>query len=685
MSTVKELRNRRLMASSGVVRQTLQPVKSAEIDTNFGLNIIFGLCCGFLGFVFALLVERQGLGMPKLEARHYAIIVGVVSAGLLWFKPYLQVLGSALLQGRRPAWDELTNKHSPAERMTAHIMLALALTGIYDYFYPTVRVFIAQTVLPFFADKIPSLWQQTAALFSIRIRDEGNGLYYQIVHPDAILSWSNFALLWLVLIFFVGFCFVLLTRSAQRATHQKKVKSEDSTSFSLWIGQSTGLLAKQGHPASLKPNQQVGLELTEACQNLLILGGIGSGKTSRVIHPLLIQLLDQHCGGLIFDIKGDFHVAVKEAAALTNRTYQIIGPGFMNINLLEGLTPALAASMLKSGFLLSNAQMDGFWVDTAAELCRNALGLLVHVPEHYTLRGLYDYIFVDEFKLQIFEVIERLFPNFSENERRALLSNQRYGTEIFEKFDEKVKSGVRATCAQILSPFSQIELMDAFCKADSESLPWTSLLDGNLFLVNLPSAQWGLGAKLAYTFLKLRFFNIMQRRALTPEWNQTTPVFFMCDEYQDIISASKEGLNDLSFWDKARSSKTIGIISSQSIASFYAAIGDVNIAKAILQNFRQRLCFRTEDELTIEHFEFLAGQAEIVHTSHAQATHKGGAMHTEKSRTLTKTVTPHRKSVIDSQLFRTLGDNQVIALLNLANGFSADDVLLTQPVYFESA
>lgn len=51
----------------------------------------------------------------------------------------------------------------------------------------------------------------------------------------------------------------------------------------------------------------------------------------------------------------------------------------------------------------------------------------------------------------------------------------------------------------------------------------------------------------------------------------------------------KEGLSDLNFWDKSRSSKTVGIISAQSVSSFYAAIGSWDVANTILQNFRQKL------------------------------------------------------------------------------------------------
>lgn len=103
----------------------------------------------------------------------------------------------------------------------------------------------------------------------------------------------------------------------------------------------------------------------------------------------------------------------------------------------------------------------------------------------------------------------------------------------------------------------------------------------------------------------------MQNRIHNEDWNQNRPIFFMCDEYHELISASKEGLSDLNFWDKSRSSKTIGVISAQSVSSFYVALGDRDLTHAIFQNFRQKICFRTEDQATLTMMDRLAGQAKV--------------------------------------------------------------------------
>ena len=81
--------------------------------------------------------------------------------------------------------------------------------------------------------------------------------------------------------------------------------------FALWVGISTGELARRGHPAGVWANQRVWLKEDELCQNIIAIGGTGSGKTTRVINPLLWQLVRYPwVGGLIFDIKGDFGNAV---------------------------------------------------------------------------------------------------------------------------------------------------------------------------------------------------------------------------------------------------------------------------------------------------------------------------------------------------------------------------------------
>ena len=71
------------------------------------------------------------------------------------------------------------------------------------------------------------------------------------------------------------------------------------------------------------------------------------------------------------------------------------------------------------------------------------------------------------------------------------------------------------------------------------------------------------------------------------------------------------------------STKTIGIIAAQAVSSFYAALGERDVADALLQNFRHTLCFRTEDAHTIDRLHRLIGQVDAAQPSYGGSTSTG--------------------------------------------------------------
>ena len=301
------------------------------------------------------------------------------------------------------------------------------------------------------------------------------------------------------------------------------------------------------------------------------------------------------------------------------------------------------------------------------------------MPRYYNLNALYHYLFDPHSQESILASLEEENTALSEDKAKLLRSYQYYCEHVFKQFDEKVKAGVLATISQVLSSFNHPELITAFCSSDTQSME--SVLEGTIFLVDLPLAEWGLSAKVICTLLKLRFYNVMQRRLTTPAWNQDNPVFFICDEFQEIVSANKDGLSDLNFWDKSRSSKTIWIISAQSISSFYAAIGDRDVAHALLQNFRQKLCFRTEDDWTIQYCNRLLGQVEVQQktVSKTKGQSSSGFNHTSQESDGFN-ISKQQRHVLDAQVFRNLSPDEVIALLSF-HGYAVDDVLTVEPIF----
>lgn len=487
----------------------------------------------------------------------------------------------------------------------------------------------------------------------------------------------------------------LVETAVQKPPQQEPqlLNTERPEGLALGIGVSTGELQLRGHASGLDPNQVVWLANDDCCQNICVMGGIGAGKTTRVINPLLSQLLYyQDVGGLIFDIKGDFGEAVDQFAQEAGRTVNRIGVGGLcqGTNLIGGLTPQQAAGFLQSTFYLcGGATNDSFWIQSATALIENTLGLLQYLGDkYYNLEKAYQYIFFEDARQAIDLLISKVELTEGSLERRKLDNYKGYYANVFLRLDIKMRESIKGTLSTILSPFQAPELIDAFSGSQND-YDLARILSGDVVLIDLPLAKWTTAGKVVYTLIKLRFFSLLQERQANKGLPQNF-VFFMCDEYQQIISASKQGLSDLSFWDKARSAYCVGIISTQSVSSFRSAIGDPNLCDTILANFRQKIFFKTEDAQTLELMNKLTGRVEVTRQSVNYTNGQGrnnqpGQWFASNSNNSSTSINNQivERQLIDSNLVRQLNSNLVIALLNV-DGESADDVLYVTPKYHES-
>lgn len=573
---------------------------------------------------------------------------------LFWFWPMVGLICHALFKFKRPKITQL-KRYSAERRTGAYFILAFLVTcflhtgnglAIWHVFAPTHL-----------------------------------GAHFHD-HPDAA---GDFFLAWgLIWLFFALTIPRLLLKEHQTSTvgSLKKAVGIRTGDFSIYLGKSTGALTKRGHKAGIGSEQHINLSAQDAALNILILGGIGEGKTTGAINALLLQLLDQDCGGLIFDVKGSFHETVTQLAQITNTPVVTVGPGRQRINLLAKLKPEVAADIMGSVFLMTSENKgDAFWVTQATNLCRGALGLLSYTQANYTLEGLRRYIFDEAFREEI-DVQLASQEDLSDRDR-AMLESYRSSLAMFYACRDKMQEDIRSTASTALSLFTHPDIQESFCSHTDETLHLENVLDGTVFLVDMPKSEYGRASQVVHAVIKMRWFHVMEARRRHKEWNQDRMVFFMCDEYQSLITASPtEGsISDLSFWDKARDTKTIGIISAQSISSFYSTVGRRELADTVLQNFRQRLCFKTEDDKTIQHIQHIAG--DVMVANHSESKHRGkssGQGKSQHSRSSSQSLTHIRQHVVDSQLIRILEPNQVIALLNI-NQRSMDDVINLQPVF----
>ncbi|KLC58910.1 hypothetical protein GEV872_19445, partial [Xanthomonas perforans] len=204
--------------------------------------------------------------------------------------------------------------------------------------------------------------------------------------------------------------------------------------------------------------------------------------------------------------------------------------------------------------------------------------------------------------------------------------------------------------------------------------------------VNLPVTKYGKeGARFAYLLIKLRFFTMMRERKQHPEWDQQRHVAFICDEYQAIIDPVSDG----DFWDKSRSTKTVGIVSMQGVASLTQALGGNRQASdAILQNFRQRIIYRTEDTETLRMIQSVLGQMDVTVTtgsasyseSRSNPTGLHGSASRSESTSETESTSMTRQELFGPADMRALTADECLFIGNIAER-SVDEVLRVEPLY----
>ncbi len=227
--------------------------------------------------------------------------------------------------------------------------------------------------------------------------------------------------------------------AAARQAEEAKLRDEMRQQFvGLYLGDSTGMMHGRGHVGGVPQGQHVELAREDASKNIIIFGGTGGGKTSRSINPLLRQLFTQNAGALIFDIKTDFYNEVQALCKMTGRTFKLVGDGGMTLNLFRGCSPELAASYLKSCFLVQGqgSGEGAFWVDSSTEMARHCLNVLNLLrPHQYSIAGLYDIVFDNAARdALIAEGAEKL-SEMSDRDQRLFIQSQRYFVNVWNEHD----------------------------------------------------------------------------------------------------------------------------------------------------------------------------------------------------------------------------------------------------------
>lgn len=345
-------------------------------------------------------------------------------------------------------------------------------------------------------------------------------------------------------------------------------------------------------------NVPINLTYDGLYQNVLITGSIGSGKTSSAISNILDGMLKNNTYGLLIDVKGNYIETVIKIAKKYKKENDIILISMENefkynpLNKPELSSIELANYMIKVLKVLSkgNSNSDPFWLDKSESYIRDFITLIrvynngfVNFMEIHKLVTSNSYI---EDKLDI--VKDKILNNeFSDEKLFEINSAINNIKNEYMKLDERVIGIIKSEITRLTNIFvTDYNVYEKFCR-ESNTI---NFLDSKIVVLSINIGQNRFLSKVISTYLKLDFQQqILSRKKFN------NPVFFICDEFQEIVNSE-----DANFFSISREYKSINVISAQSYTSIINSLQDENSARVIIQNLVNKIWFRNDDMFTVK-------------------------------------------------------------------------------------
>ena len=479
----------------------------------------------------------------------------------------------------------------------------------------------------------------------------------------------------------------------------------------VWVGTATGTLSAQGHTMGLEYGSQVILKKRDIAKNTLAIGEIGAAKTSAVIVPWTLQLMDTGAAFVFIDGKGEAAGPIARAGELIGRTVKRIGVGSLGLSLLHGLSPQQATKLILDALHLTGQTGgdSGFWTSNVVTLSENALGILQLTPEFYNLDALYKFIYKEQFRTERLDNAREQLAFLqqrvdagdkgADNARRTLRICIDYFADVFASMNEKTRNDINTTFGTVLTKFQNPELIDAFCSSDQEQAKLEELTEGTIFVLDLPLSKYDIAAQFVLLFIKEAVFRLVKARGEMPQHDprRETMVGIIADEYQKIVSAT-----DADSLDVMRSLNGFVVAGTQSINAMERAIGSEPTTKALLANFVQKIAFGSGDPDTMEYVANIVGEGDVLRETISKGTTVtrsfgggGGDLGTavvtgimgqfSVGQTENTSATLQRQKIITGRTFRELTQTErsanAIALLKIDDA-AYDDVLVLPKIYF---
>ena len=347
-------------------------------------------------------------------------------------------------------------------------------------------------------------------------------------------------------------------------------------------------------------------------QNILITGGIGTGKTASAMYPFTKELIDymannkeEKLGFLILDVKGNYYQKVKEFAKSSNRENDVIvielnGKYTYNPLNKPNLKASILANRLKTILLLfSPNNTESYWIDKAEQVIESLITYCrIYNHGYVTFEELHKLVTDKTYYSLKLNEARNIFLSGILNEEQVydLLTSINFLEKDFFSLDDRTLNLLKSEITRITNCFvSDYEVLKTFCpsKYKENFLGFEETINkGKIVVLNLNIGKYKNLSKIIAAYLKLDF----QTDVIAQLSNKVIrPMVFISDEYQEYVTSS-----DAEFFAQSREAKCINIVATQSYTSLLHTINNQYSVNVIIQNLVNKLWFKTDNIYTIE-------------------------------------------------------------------------------------
>ena len=395
-----------------------------------------------------------------------------------------------------------------------------------------------------------------------------------------------------------------ITARAKQAQNALK----DSTTL-VQLGKTKGIFTGKMDPYAPDVGLPFCMSIADMDTHLGVFGSTGTGKTSAVLKPLVIQcrraLEKDRVGMVLLDGKGSLP---SEFAGM--RGYTLVEPGKVSLGLIEGLEPtSVVLAFMQINQPKTESGSGAFFTKAAGEMLRHFavfLRALVDVEQkleadggeprrwHWCVQDLLALgIRAQRSNKTISEkmdgYVEVVRNHHAEAKVESTLADAiEYITLNLPGMDAETRANVWETLRGWITPVMSHPELRAWASVE-RGVSLDEVFTGGAIGVSTPEVKFGVGGSLVQSLVKQRLFSHIRKRA-SYDWRAAgeMPVMFIVDEAQEII-----GTEDRIILPIARSLGAICVYATQNIENYIVRLGGAHETHGFLDCFQSAVCFKS--------------------------------------------------------------------------------------------